>query len=62
MEGLDWKGDFEGIAKRYIPFSDGLRHCAGMAMGKTNLIATTAGLLAHFSFSLAPEVRPLPPI
>ena len=46
-----------GRAKRFLPFSDGLRSCVGQSLATTNLTATLATLLGRFRFSLADEVR-----
>ncbi len=48
-------------AKRFLPFSDGRRDCAGQALAKMNVTAALAILLGHFHFDLTPEVYPRPP-
>jgi hypothetical protein len=46
----------ERAVKRYLPFSEGPRSCAGMSLAKINLTATLATLLGNFTFQLAEEV------
>ena len=46
----------EGRPKRFLPFMEGARSCAGMALAEMNLTATLAILYGHFSFRLADEV------
>lgn len=48
----------EGRAKRFVPFMEGPRSCAGQALASMNLTATLALLYGRFSFRLADEVRP----
>lgn len=43
--------------KRYIPFSEGARICAGRALADVYMTATLANLLSHFTFTLAERVR-----
>lgn len=42
--------------KRFIPFSQGSRDCAGQSLARMNYATTVAMLVANFSFKLAPEV------
>lgn len=44
--------------KRYIPFSEGVRICAGRALAHVYMAATLASLLSHFTFKLAERVWP----
>eukprot|EP00884_Botryococcus_braunii_P017510 jgi/Botrbrau1/4442/Bobra.0348s0030.1 len=39
--------------KRYLPFSDGPRNCAGMSLAKITMSATLATLLGRFTLRLA---------
>jgi cytochrome P450 len=48
--------DGKRAVKRYLPFSEGPRSCAGMSLAKVNMTATLASLLGNFSFQLADEV------
>ena len=48
----------EGRAKRFVPFMEGPRSCAGQALASMNLTATLALLYGRFSFRLADEVCP----
>ena len=48
--------------KRYIPFAEGPRNCVGQSLAKVSLVATLAVLLSRFSFKLADDVSPVPPI
>jgi hypothetical protein len=52
----DLLGDGKRAAKRYLPFSEGPRSCAGSSLAKVNMTATLASLLGNFSFRLADEV------
>lgn len=54
-EGMTWDDSYKA-AKRYLPFSEGARSCAGMSLAKVNLTACLATLLGHFKFRLAEEV------
>jgi cytochrome P450 len=49
-------GDGKRAVKRYLPFSEGPRSCAGMSLAKVNMTATLASLLGNFTFQLADEV------
>jgi cytochrome P450 len=62
-EGLpdDVLRDGKRAAKRYLPFSEGPRSCAGMSLAKVNMTATLASLLGNFTFQLADEVEPPKP-
>eukprot|EP00884_Botryococcus_braunii_P016342 jgi/Botrbrau1/3391/Bobra.0337s0032.1 len=42
--------------KRFIPFAEGARSCAGMSLAKINVAATLATLLGNFTFTLADEM------
>lgn len=42
--------------KRYIPFSEGARNCAGMSLAKLSMPAVLATLLSRFRFRLADKV------
>ena len=57
VSGVAQAGDGEK-AKRFLPFSDGRRDCAGQALAKMNVTAALAILLGHFHFELTPEVSP----
>ena len=46
-----------GRVRRFLPFMEGPRSCAGLALANMNLTATLALLYGHFSFRLADEVR-----
>eukprot|EP00884_Botryococcus_braunii_P001263 jgi/Botrbrau1/11137/Bobra.331_1s0007.1 len=46
----------ERLVKRYLPFSEGPRSCAGMPLAKITLSATLATLMSRYSFTLAPEM------
>jgi cytochrome P450 len=48
--------DGKRVVKRYLPFSEGPRSCAGMSLAKANLTATLASLLGNFTFRVADEV------
>ncbi len=50
-------GSTDGRARRFLPFMEGPRSCAGLALANMNLTATLALLYGHFSFRLADEVR-----
>ncbi len=54
--GGELLGDGKRAAKRYLPFSEGPRSCAGSSLAKVNMTATLASLLGNFSFGLADEV------
>ena len=43
--------------KRFLPFMEGPRSCAGQALANMNIPATLATLYGRFSFRLADEVR-----
>jgi cytochrome P450 len=51
-------------AKRFMPFSLGLRDCIGQNLARINYQTTVPMLLANFKFKLADEVptRPLAPL
>eukprot|EP00884_Botryococcus_braunii_P016359 jgi/Botrbrau1/3406/Bobra.0337s0042.1 len=53
--GMRWEEGSKQV-KRYLPFSEGARSCAGMSLAKVNLAACLASLLSHFSFRLADEM------
>lgn len=59
MRRRNFKGDGirEVVAKRYLPFGEGPRHCLGRTLAKLNMLATLASLLSNFSFRLAPEAN-----
>ena len=42
--------------KRFLPFMEGQRSCAGQALATMNIPATLAMLYGRFSFHLADEV------
>lgn len=46
----------EGRVRRFLPFMEGPRSCAGLALANMNLSATLALLYGRFSFRLADEV------
>ncbi|CAL8468296.1 g7836 [Coccomyxa elongata] len=46
----------EGRVRRFLPFMEGPRSCAGLALANMNLTATLALLYGHFSFRLADEM------
>jgi cytochrome P450 len=48
--------DSQRVVKRFLPFGEGPRSCAGMNLAKINMTATLASLLGNFSFKLADEV------
>ena len=45
-----------GKAKRFLPFMEGARSCAGQALAVMNLTATLAMMYGSFTFRLAEEV------
>ena len=45
-----------GKAKRFLPFMEGARSCAGQALAVMNLTATLAIMYGSFTFRLADEV------
>ena len=47
----------DGKARRFLPFMEGPRSCAGQALAVMNLTATLAMLYGSFTFRLADEVR-----
>ncbi|EIE19314.1 cytochrome P450 [Coccomyxa subellipsoidea C-169] len=49
-------GSTDGRARRFLPFMEGPRSCAGLALANMNLTATLALLYGHFSFRLADEM------
>ncbi len=51
-------GMAKGRVRRFLPFMEGPRSCAGLALANMNLTATLALLYGHFSFRLADEVAP----
>ena len=46
----------DGKAKRFLPFMEGARSCAGQALAVMNLTATLAMMYGSFTFRLAEEV------
>ena len=51
----------EARPKRFLPFMEGPRSCAGQALAAMNMTATLALLYGRFSFCLADEARCFPP-
>ena len=51
----------EARPKRFLPFMEGPRSCAGQALAAMNMTATLALLYGSFSFRLADEARSSPP-
>ena len=47
----------DGRARRFLPFMEGPRSCAGQALAVMNLTAALAMLYGSFTFRLAEEVR-----
>lgn len=50
----------DGKARRFLPFMEGPRSCAGQALAVMNLTATLAALYGNFTFKLADEVSASP--
>ncbi len=47
----------EGRVKRFVPFMEGPRSCAGLALANMNVASTLALLYGRYTFRLADEVR-----
>ncbi|KAK9914782.1 hypothetical protein WJX75_000489 [Coccomyxa subellipsoidea] len=54
-DSLDTSGA-NGRVRRFLPFMEGPRSCAGLALANMNLTATLALLYGHFTFRLADEM------
>ena len=52
-----WGHPRDGRVKRFLPFMDGQRSCAGLALANMNLTSTLALLYGRYTFRLADEVR-----
>ena len=50
----------DGKARRFLPFMEGPRSCAGQALAVMNLTATLTALYGNFTFKLADEVSASP--